>query len=83
MNTSLHIPSDIANRLTKFLDEQEGKTLSRNKVIVEAIAEYLDRQEKKKEWSPKLLEWFSQPEITEEFDLSEEDHDWGDFSFDK
>jgi predicted transcriptional regulator len=54
---------------------------NRNKIIVEAIEEYLDRQEQKREWSPEVQLWFTQPEVEAELDLHREDHGWGDFTF--
>ena len=80
MQTSVYLPDRVAQRLENFV----GKISSnRNKVIVEAIEEYLDRQEQSREWSPEIQLWFSQPEVEEELDLHREDHDWGDFTFEE
>ncbi|MEM9271678.1 MAG: hypothetical protein AAGA80_01765 [Cyanobacteria bacterium P01_F01_bin.143] len=78
MQTSVYIPDKVAKRLENFLVQVNH---NRNKIIVEAIEEYLDRQEQKREWSPEIQLWFSQPEVEEELDLHREDHDWGDFTF--
>jgi len=78
MQTSVYIPNSVAQRLENFVGKGD---LSRNKIIVEAITEYLDKQEQKQEWSHKIQLWFSQPEEEEELDLHREDHGWGDFSF--
>lgn len=78
MQTSVYIPDKVAKRLENLLVRVNH---NRNKIIVEAIEEYLDRQEQKREWSPEIQLWFSQPEVEEELDLHREDHDWGDFTF--
>jgi len=78
MQTSVYIPDKVAKRLENFLVQVNH---NRNKIIVEAIEEYLDRQEKKREWSPEIQLWFSQLDVEEELDLHREDHDWGDFTF--
>ena len=78
MQTSVYIPDSVAQRLENFVGKGD---LSRNKIIVEAIEEYLDKQEQKQEWNPKIQLWFSQPEAEEELDLHREDHGWGDFAF--
>jgi len=78
MQTSVYIPDKVAKRLENFLVQVNH---NRNKIIVEAIEEYLDRQEQKREWSPEIQLWFSQLDVEEELDLHREDHDWGDFTF--
>lgn len=78
MQTSVYIPEQVAKRLENFVGKVSHK---RNKIIVEAIEEYLDRQEQQKQWSPQIQLWFSQPEVEEELDLHREDHDYGDFTF--
>ncbi|MEO1006366.1 MAG: ribbon-helix-helix protein, CopG family [Cyanobacteria bacterium J06638_38] len=80
MQTSVYLPDEVAQRLENFVGRVNH---SRNKVIVEAIEEYLDKQEQKREWSPEIQLWFSQPEVKEELDLHREDHDWGDFTFEE
>ena len=78
MQTSVYIPDSVAQRLENFVGRADR---NRNKIIVEAIEEYLDKQEQKKVWSPQIQLWFSQPEVKEELNLHREDHGWGDFSF--
>lgn len=80
MQTSIYIPDKVAKRLESFVERGSD---NRNKVIVEAIEEFLDRQEQKREWSPQIQLWFEQPEIEEKFNLHREDHGWGEFTFDE
>ena len=80
MQTSVYIPDKVAKRLEDFVGKVND---NRNKIIVEAIEEYLDRQEQKREWSPLIQSWFSQPEVEEELVLRREDHGWGDFTFEE
>lgn len=78
MQTSVYIPEAVAKRLESFV----GKVnYNRNKIIVEAIEEYLDRQEQKREWSSQIQLWFKEPEIEEELELHREDHGYGEFTF--
>lgn len=85
MNTSIHIPEPLAQRLNDYLGRRDKESKqSRNAVIVEAIRDWLDKQEPVKEWSKEIVEWCSQPELLENdgdyFDLAREEQDWGDFS---
>ena len=70
MNTSVHIPKAISDRLDTYL--RYHKT-SKNKVIVEAINNFLIEQEDVDTWNPDILNWQGVPEA--EFDL-ETDRDF-------
>ena len=78
MQTSIYIPDRVAKRLENFMGKVDS---NRNKIIVEAIEEYLDRQEQTEEWSPRIQLWFTQPEVESQLDLHREDRGWGDFTF--
>lgn len=80
MQTSVYIPDEIAKRLESFVGRAER---NRNKIIVEAIKEYLDKQERSREWSPEIQLWFTQPEVETELELHREDHGWGEFTFEE
>lgn len=43
MNTSIHIPADLAKRLKRFLGANEN--CNKNAVLVGALSEYLDKYE--------------------------------------
>jgi predicted transcriptional regulator len=72
MNTSIHIPEDLAQRLQKFVKEESVKT-SKNSVIIQAIEQFLDQQENS--WGQEFLAWGNGEEI-ESLDLDREDF-WG------
>jgi predicted transcriptional regulator len=69
MNTSIHIPEDLAQRLQKFVKEESVKT-SKNSVIIQAIEQFLDQQENS--WGQEFLAWGNGEEI-ESLDLDRED----------
>ena len=70
MNTSVHIPKAISDRLNAYLKYHQT---SKNKVIVEAIDKFLTEQEDVDAWHPDILNWQGVPEV--EFDL-ETDRDF-------
>lgn len=82
MNTSVHIPEPLAQRLNDYLDKRNNdSSLSRNAAVVEAIRDWLDRQEPVREWSKEILDWCSQPQSEEDiFELAIDEQNWGDFS---
>ncbi len=63
MNTSIHIPEDISDRLNTYLKYHK---IPKNKLIVKAIAEFLDKQEQA-QWHEDILNWQGVPGV--EFDL--------------
>ncbi len=63
MNTSLHIPKNLSDRLNIFL---QSRKISKNKLIVKAIEEYLNKQENT-QYRRDILDWSGFPEL--EFDL--------------
>ncbi|MEN9870776.1 MAG: hypothetical protein RLZZ171_1764 [Cyanobacteriota bacterium] len=63
MNTSLHIPKKLSDRLNIFL---QSRKISKNKLIVKAIEEYLNKQENT-QYRRDILDWSGFPEL--EFDL--------------
>lgn len=70
MNTSVHIPKAISDRLNAYLKYHQT---SKNKVIVEAIDKFLIEQEDVDAWHPDILNWQGVAEV--EFDL-ETDRDF-------
>ena len=70
MNTSVHIPKVISDRLDTYL--KYHKT-SKNKVIVDAINKFLTEQEDVDAWNPDIHNWQGVPEL--EFEL-ETDRDF-------
>ncbi|MGD1920796.1 MAG: hypothetical protein ACFCAD_19080 [Pleurocapsa sp.] len=76
MNTSLHLPDDVAKRLDAYISQNKEK-ISRNKIIVRAIEEMLERNKPKSHWSDEVLNWKGEPGL----ELDRESQDWGDFSF--
>jgi predicted transcriptional regulator len=72
MNTSIHIPDDLVQRLQKFLKEKPQKT-SKNSIIIQAIEQFLDEQENS--WGQEFLEWEKREEL-ESLELDREDF-WG------
>lgn len=80
MNTSIHIPDPLAQRLNDCLEKLNKKSrITRNAVIVKAIEDWLDNQEPVNEWSEEIKDWCSKPET--DFDLARDEQHWGDFSF--
>ncbi|MEO0926357.1 MAG: hypothetical protein AAFY63_10865 [Cyanobacteria bacterium J06643_13] len=67
-NTSIHLPDEISARLKKYSDKI-GKAQSTNKIIVNAIEEYLDRYEGKYEWSDRFLSWSGGEEEADALEL--------------
>ena len=79
MNTSIHIPDALAQRLNEHLEKLNRESnISRNAIIVEAIRDWLNKQEPVVEWSDEVKQWCSQSK--NDFDLAREEQDWGDFS---
>lgn len=56
MNSSIHIPDKLAERLAVYLEEK-GKAVSKNSVIVSALEDFLDKEDETKDWSPKFKSW--------------------------
>ena len=71
MNTSVHIPEDLAIRLKEHLASNE-QSVSKNAVIVEALREYLARKQSEVTWSDRFLEWQGHPEL----EIDRHDFDW-------
>ena len=79
MNTSIHIPDPLAQRLNDHLEKLNRESnISRNAIIVEAIRDWLNKQEPIVEWSDEVKQWCSQSKT--DFDLAREEQDWGNFS---
>jgi predicted transcriptional regulator len=77
MNTSIHLPDDLAQRLQEFLNQKSQKT-SKNSIIIQAIEQFLDEQDNC--WGQEFLEWEKGDKL-DELDLDREDF-WGeDISF--
>lgn len=74
MKTSLHIPDAIAERLNKHISV--GQLTSKNKIIVDAIVEYLDKIENTVDWSPRFLAWAEGEPEEEGLDIDRSDSSW-------
>lgn len=57
MNTSIHIPDDIAKRLDKYIRSNNCQENSRNAFIVRAIEQRLNEVETEENWSKDILNW--------------------------
>ena len=54
MNTSVHLPQEISDRLNTYT---KYHSVSKNKVIVEAIERFLAEKEDQDAWHPDILNW--------------------------
>ncbi len=66
MNTSIHIPKELSDRLNTYLKHNK---MSKNKFIVKAIEKTLNEKEDKEAWHPDILNWLGVPE----FEVDRED----------
>lgn len=57
MNTSIHIPDEIAKRLDKYIRSHNCPENSRNAFIVKAIEQRLNEVETEENWSKDILDW--------------------------
>ncbi|WP_019505049.1 hypothetical protein [Pleurocapsa sp. PCC 7319] len=64
MNTSIHIPKKLSDRLNTYLKHNK---IPKNKFIVEAIEKTLNEREDKEAWHPDILSWKGVAGV--EFDL--------------
>ena len=58
MNTSLHLPEQLAQRLSEYLEKdfkKDSQKRSRNALIVKAIEKFLDEAEEG--WGEEVLAW--------------------------
>jgi hypothetical protein len=60
MNTSIHIPGDLNDRLIAYLNYSK---LSKNKFIVQAIEKSLNELENQDLWHPNIINWQGVPEF--------------------
>lgn len=57
MNTSIHIPNELARRLEKHVSSPKCKLASKNAFIVEAIRQLLDEVESEENWCEEIMTW--------------------------
>lgn len=57
MNTSVHIPDDIARRLENYISSSNCDVNSKNAFIVKAIGQLLDEVESEENWCPEIMAW--------------------------
>ena len=57
MNTSIHIPEEIARKLDKYISSANCEDNSRNAFIVKAIEQRLSELETEENWSSEILDW--------------------------
>ncbi len=67
MNTSIHIPEELSDRLNLYLQYNK---MPKNRFIVEAIEKLLNEKENGEAWHPDILNWQGIPEF--ELDLDED-----------
>ena len=65
MNTSIHIPKELSDRLNIYLQYNK---MPKNRFIVEAIEKLLDEKEDNTAWHPDILNWQGIPEFELERD---------------
>ena len=65
MNTSIHIPKELSDRLKTYLQHNQ---IPKNRFIVEAIEKLLDEKETGMAWHPDILSWKGIPEFELETD---------------
>lgn len=64
MNTSIHIPKEIRDRLNTYLKHHK---IPKNKLIVKAIEEFLEKEEQSRSRHEDIFNWQGVPGV--EFDL--------------
>lgn len=69
MKTSLHLPDTVAQRLDNLV---KRKSETKNKIIVDALIEYLDKEENVVDWSPQFLAWAELPPEEEGLEIERE-----------
>ena len=57
MNTSIHIPEEIARRLEKYISSNNSQDKSKNAFIVKAIEQRLNELDLEANWSQEILDW--------------------------
>lgn len=57
MNTSVHIPDDLARRLEKYISSPNCDVASKNAFIVKAIGQLLNEVESEENWCPEIMAW--------------------------
>lgn len=65
MNISIHIPAELSDRLNTYLKFHQ---MPKNKLIVQAIKEFLESRENEDTWHPDILNWQGVPEFNLETD---------------
>ena len=75
MNTSIYIPKKLARDLDRYL--QTHAIASKNSVVVEAIAEFLEKHQDAA-WNETIINWEGAGEGIE---IDHTDLDWEEFSF--
>ena len=56
MNTSVHIPDELARRLENHISSN-SEMKSKNAFIVKAIGQLLDEVESEENWCPEIMAW--------------------------
>lgn len=56
MNTSVHIPDELARRLETHISSN-SEVASKNAFIVKAIGQLLDEVESEENWCPEIMAW--------------------------
>ena len=57
MNTSVHIPDDLARRLERHVSSSNCDVASKNAFIVKAIGQLLDEVESEENWCQEIMTW--------------------------
>ncbi|MEL6579794.1 MAG: hypothetical protein AAFQ14_08580 [Cyanobacteria bacterium J06621_12] len=57
MNTSVHIPDELARRLERHVSSSDCDVGSKNAFIVKAIGQLLDEVENEENWCQEIMTW--------------------------
>ena len=57
MNTSVHIPDDLARRFENHISSPNCEVSSKNAFIVKVIGQLLDEVESEENWCPEIMAW--------------------------
>lgn len=77
MNTSIHLPEELALRLEAYITSAKGEVKSKNAFIVQAVQQLLDEVESKDNWCAEIMSWQGGDLAIEREELTGFDRDLG------
>lgn len=77
MNTSVHIPDDLARRLENHISSSKCEVKSKNAFIVKAIEQLLEEVENEANWCEEIMAWQGVDLDLQREDLTGFDRDLG------